>query len=51
VLAEYHKHGRLIDAGTIEAAEDSAASAWLGRVPWISAAECDRSTPCLIVMI
>ncbi len=29
VLTEYHKHGRLIDAGTIEAAEDSAASAWL----------------------
>ena len=29
MLTEYHKHGRLIDAGTIEAAEDSAASAWL----------------------
>jgi len=29
VLTEYHKHGRLIDAGTIEQAEDSAASAWL----------------------
>jgi conjugative relaxase-like TrwC/TraI family protein len=29
VLGEYHKHGRLIDAGTLEAAEDSAARAWL----------------------
>jgi hypothetical protein len=29
VLTEYHKHGRLIDAGTIEQAEDSAAKAWL----------------------
>jgi hypothetical protein len=29
VLTEYHKHGRLIDAGTIEQAEDSAATAWL----------------------
>ncbi|MGH3866235.1 MAG: MobF family relaxase [Pseudonocardiaceae bacterium] len=29
VLNDYHKHGRLIDAGTIEHAEDSAATAWL----------------------
>jgi conjugative relaxase-like TrwC/TraI family protein len=29
VLTEYHKHGRLIDAGTLEQAEDSAATAWL----------------------
>jgi ATP-dependent exoDNAse (exonuclease V) alpha subunit len=29
VSTEYHKHGRLIDAGTIEQAEDSAAKAWL----------------------
>ena len=29
VLAEYHKHGRLIDAGAIEQAEASAARAWL----------------------
>jgi hypothetical protein len=29
VLTEYHKHGRLIDAGTPEQAEDSAATAWL----------------------
>jgi hypothetical protein len=29
VLADYHKHGRLIDAGTIEQAEASAARAWL----------------------
>jgi conjugative relaxase-like TrwC/TraI family protein len=30
VLGEYHKHGRLIDAGAIEQAEASAARAWLG---------------------
>jgi hypothetical protein len=29
VLTEYHKHGRLLDCGTIEQAEDSAATAWL----------------------
>jgi AAA domain/TrwC relaxase len=29
VLTDYHKHGRLIDAGTIEQAEASAARAWL----------------------
>jgi hypothetical protein len=29
VLAEYHKHGRLLDAGTLEQAEGSAATAWL----------------------
>ncbi|PZS26559.1 MAG: TrwC relaxase [Pseudonocardiales bacterium] len=29
VLAEYHKHGRLIDCGTIEQAEESSATAWL----------------------
>jgi conjugative relaxase-like TrwC/TraI family protein len=29
VLGEYHKHGRLIDAGAIEQAEASAARAWL----------------------
>ncbi|MPZ67342.1 MAG: relaxase domain-containing protein [Pseudonocardiaceae bacterium] len=29
VLGEYHKHGRLIDAGAIEQAETSAARAWL----------------------
>jgi hypothetical protein len=29
VLREYHKQGRLIDCGTIEHAEDSAANAWL----------------------
>jgi hypothetical protein len=29
VLSEYHKHGRLIDAGTTEQAEASAARAWL----------------------
>ncbi|MBV8997011.1 MAG: AAA family ATPase, partial [Pseudonocardiales bacterium] len=29
VLEEYHKHGRLLDCGTIEQAEDSAATAWL----------------------
>lgn len=29
VLGEYHKHGRLLDAGTIEQAETSAAQAWL----------------------
>jgi ribosomal protein S18 acetylase RimI-like enzyme len=28
-LADYHKHGRLLDSGTIEAAEESAAQAWL----------------------
>jgi hypothetical protein len=30
VLREYHKHGRLLDAGTLEQAEKSAARAWLG---------------------
>jgi hypothetical protein len=30
VLRVYHQHGRLIDAGTSEQAEDSAARAWLG---------------------
>jgi conjugative relaxase-like TrwC/TraI family protein len=29
VLGEYHKHGRLLDAGAIEQAEASAARAWL----------------------
>jgi AAA domain-containing protein/TrwC relaxase len=29
VLADYHKHGRLLDAGTIDQAESSAARAWL----------------------
>jgi hypothetical protein len=29
VLVEYHKHGRLLDAGTVEQAERSAARAWL----------------------
>ncbi|TNC20898.1 MobF family relaxase [Amycolatopsis alkalitolerans] len=29
VLADYHKHGRLLDAGTREQAEASAARAWL----------------------
>ncbi|NKQ53553.1 relaxase domain-containing protein [Amycolatopsis sp. K13G38] len=29
VLGEYHKHGQLIDGGTLEQAEDSAARAWL----------------------
>jgi ATP-dependent exoDNAse (exonuclease V) alpha subunit len=29
VLTEYHKHGRLIDCGTIEQAEESSATAWL----------------------
>jgi conjugative relaxase-like TrwC/TraI family protein len=29
VLAEYHRHGRLIDAGTVADAEASAARAWL----------------------
>jgi conjugative relaxase-like TrwC/TraI family protein len=29
VLGEYHKHGRLIDAGAVEQAETSAARAWL----------------------
>jgi hypothetical protein len=29
VLTEYHKHGRLLDCGTLEQAEDSAATAWL----------------------
>jgi conjugative relaxase-like TrwC/TraI family protein len=29
VLGEYHKHGRLLDAGTAEQAEASAARAWL----------------------
>ena len=29
VLGEYHKHGRLLDAGAIEQAEQSAARAWL----------------------
>jgi conjugative relaxase-like TrwC/TraI family protein len=32
VLTEYHKHGRLIDAGTLEAAEDSAATGWLADI-------------------
>jgi hypothetical protein len=30
VLRAYHQHGRLLDAGTREQAEDSAARAWLG---------------------
>lgn len=30
VLREYHEHGRLLDAGTREQAEQSAATAWLG---------------------
>ncbi|OZM72838.1 TrwC relaxase [Amycolatopsis antarctica] len=30
VLGDYHKHGRLLDAGTTEQAEQSAAKAWLG---------------------
>ncbi|MFC4950784.1 MobF family relaxase [Pseudonocardia sp. GCM10023141] len=30
VLRDYHRHGRLIDAGTVEQAEASAARAWLG---------------------
>jgi conjugative relaxase-like TrwC/TraI family protein len=30
VLADYHKHGRLLDAGAVEQAEASAARAWLG---------------------
>jgi hypothetical protein len=29
VLGEYHKHGRLLDGGTVEQAERSAARAWL----------------------
>jgi conjugative relaxase-like TrwC/TraI family protein len=29
VLVEYHKHGRLLDGGTLEQAERSAAGAWL----------------------
>jgi conjugative relaxase-like TrwC/TraI family protein len=29
VLADYHKHGRLLDAGALERAEASAARAWL----------------------
>jgi hypothetical protein len=29
VLTEYHKQGRLLDCGTLDQAEDSAASAWL----------------------
>jgi len=29
VLAEYHKHGRLLDGGTLEQAERSGAGAWL----------------------
>jgi hypothetical protein len=29
VVSEYHKHGRLLDCGTIEQAERSAARAWL----------------------
>jgi hypothetical protein len=29
VLREYHQHGRLIDAGTVDQAEGSAAGAWL----------------------
>ncbi|HEX4103173.1 MAG TPA: MobF family relaxase [Pseudonocardiaceae bacterium] len=29
VLGDYHKHGRLLDCGTLEQAEDSAATAWL----------------------
>jgi len=29
VLREYHQHGRLVDAGTVEQAEQSAARAWL----------------------
>jgi conjugative relaxase-like TrwC/TraI family protein len=29
VLGEYHKHGRLLDGGTVEQAEHSAARAWL----------------------
>ncbi len=29
VLAEYHKHGRLLDCGPVERAEASAARAWL----------------------
>jgi conjugative relaxase-like TrwC/TraI family protein len=29
VLADYHKHGRLLDAGAVEQAEASAARAWL----------------------
>jgi conjugative relaxase-like TrwC/TraI family protein len=30
VLGDYHRHGRLRDAGTVEQAEASAAAAWLG---------------------
>jgi len=30
VLREYHQHGRLLDSGTAEHAEESAARAWLG---------------------
>ncbi len=30
VLRAYHQHGRLVDAGTLEQAEASAAAAWLG---------------------
>jgi len=29
-LQVYHRHGRLVDAGTVEQAEASAAAAWLG---------------------
>jgi conjugative relaxase-like TrwC/TraI family protein len=29
VLADYHKHGRLVDSGTVEQAENTAARAWL----------------------
>lgn len=29
VLAEYHKHGRLLDGGALEQTEDTAAKAWL----------------------
>ena len=29
VLRDYHRHGRLLDAGTVEQAEASAAAAWL----------------------
>ena len=30
VLRDYHRHGRLLDSGTVEEAETSAATAWLG---------------------
>ena len=45
VLRDYHRHGRLLDAGTVEQAEASAARGVAGRHPRRARSRCCWSTP------